>query len=65
MDPIFWVLHPIFEKALHVLWMSPRFRDAYSFEWEDGLSNGSRLSDFLPFTGGLFWTMTLGLGLGR
>ncbi|CAM9521680.1 unnamed protein product [Ascophyllum nodosum] len=50
MDPIFWVLHPIFEKALHVLWMSPRFRDAYSFEWEDGLSNGSRLSDFLPFT---------------
>lgn len=51
MDPLFWVVHPIFEKALHVLWMSPRYRDAYSFEWVDGTSNGSRLEDPLPFTG--------------
>lgn len=51
MDPIFWVLHPIFEKALHVLWMSPKFRDKYTFEWEDGSCNGSKLYDRLPFTG--------------
>lgn len=50
-DPLFFVLHPIFEKGLHVLWMSPKFRDSYSFEWQDGACNGSKLDDFLPFTG--------------
>lgn len=53
MDPLFWVLHPMFEKALHVLWMSPKFRDAYSFAWTDGSCDGSRLDDQLPFTGEL------------
>ena len=53
MDPLFWVLHPMFEKALHVLWMSPKYRDAYSFAWIDGSCDGSRLNDPLPFTGTL------------
>ena len=52
MDPIFWFLHPIFERALHVLWLSPRFRH-YSFDWCDGTCQGSKLGDFLPFTGTL------------
>ena len=51
MDPLFWVLHPMFEKALHVLWMSPKYRDAYSFAWSDGSCDGSKLNDPLPFTG--------------
>lgn len=51
MDPIFWILHPIFEKALHVLWMSPQYRDSYNFEWKDGTCHGSKLDDDLPFTG--------------
>eukprot|EP00903_Cladosiphon_okamuranus_P019564 g17994.t1 len=58
-DPLFFVLHPIFEKGLHVLWMSPRFRDSYSFEWEDGACNGSKLDDFLPFS-----ERDLGMGTG-
>lgn len=51
MDPMFFVLHPMFEKALHVLWMSPQFRDSYSFDWVDGTCQGSKLEDPLPFTG--------------
>lgn len=51
LDPLFFVLHPIFEKALHVLWMSPKFRESFSFEWEDGSCNGSKLDDNQPFTG--------------
>lgn len=63
-DPLFFVLHPMFEKALHVLWMSPKFRDSYSFEWEDGSCTGSKLDDSLPFTGELsfsafFWWLVL------
>lgn len=51
MDPLFFMLHPLFEKGLHVLWMSPAFRDRYSFEWEDGSCTGSRLEDLMPFSG--------------
>lgn len=54
MDPIFWVLHQIFEKALHVLWMSPTWRDSYSFEWVNGTCQGSGLDDELPFSGANF-----------
>lgn len=52
-DPLFFVLHPIFEKGLHVLWMSPKFRDRYTFAWVDGACTGSKLDDSLPFTGAL------------
>ncbi|CAN0399674.1 unnamed protein product, partial [Hapterophycus canaliculatus] len=50
MDPLFWVLHPLFEKALHVLWMSPQFRDTYNFDWIDGSCVGSKIDDRVPFT---------------
>lgn len=50
MDPAFWLFHPLFERALHVLWMSPKFRDNYTFEWSDGSCDGSRYKDELPFT---------------
>lgn len=57
MDPLFTVLHPLFGKALHVLWMSPSHRDNYDFTWE--LSNrgggedgrGKGLWDDMPFSG--------------
>lgn len=51
MDPIFWVLHPMFEKAMHILWLSPLYRDNYTFEWVDGTCSGSGYYDELPFTG--------------
>ncbi len=59
-DPLFFVLHPVFDKAWHVLSMCPKFRDSYSFEWEDGACASSKLEDLLPFTGAsslsrLFW----------
>ena len=55
LDPLFMVVHPIFEKALHVLMLSPTYADKYDFTWEetecgDGVS-GSALDDTLPFTG--------------
>lgn len=51
MDPIFWTLHPNFERALHVLWLSPQYRDTYDFSWVDGTCNGSKYTDELPFSG--------------
>lgn len=60
LDPLFWVLHPIFEKALHILWLSPHYRNAYSFEWKnDGSCNGANVDDALPFT-----EEALGTGIG-
>lgn len=60
LDPIFWVLHPMFEKAMHILWLSPQYRDNYTFEWVDGSCSGSGYTDELPFTENL-----LGLGTGK
>lgn len=55
LDPIFWVLHPIMEKALHVLKLVPDLSDAYDFSWVDhdcgnGVSGGG-LDDKLPVSG--------------
>lgn len=55
LDPLFMVVHPIFEKALHVLLLSPTYADKYDFTWEatdcgDDISGGA-LEDTLPFTG--------------
>eukprot|EP00903_Cladosiphon_okamuranus_P010576 g10001.t1 len=54
LDPLFMVVHPIFEKALHVLLLSPTYADTYDFTWVDtdcgdGVSGGG-LADTLPFT---------------
>lgn len=54
LDPIFWVLHPMFEKAFHILQLSPGYRDTYDFEWagsECAGKTGGRMDDVLPFTG--------------
>ncbi|CAM9857648.1 unnamed protein product [Choristocarpus tenellus] len=59
MDPIFWVLHPIYEKALHVLMLSPHYREAYDFTWVNKTCKGSSLHDDQPFT-----ERMLGLGPG-
>lgn len=50
-DPIFWVMHPIFEKGFHVLQLSPEYRDSFDFEWVNGTCRGSNLYDTLPFDG--------------
>lgn len=48
-------MHPIFEKALHVLRLSPTYKDTYNFDWigtdcGDGVSGGG-IDEELPFTG--------------
>lgn len=50
-DPIFWVLHPMFEKGLHILQLSPQYKNTYDFSWVDGTCYGSGLTDEVPFTG--------------
>lgn len=56
LDPIFWVLHSVFEKAQHILQLSPSYRDTYDFTWVDSGSCddtlGGKLYDRYPFTGG-------------
>ena len=56
LDPIFWVLHSGFEKAQHILQLSPSYRDKYDFAWVDSDQCGddivgSKLYDRYPFTG--------------
>lgn len=51
LDPIFWVLHPIFEKGHHVVELSPRYADRYEFDWVSSTCYGSDITDELPFTG--------------
>ncbi|CAM9833779.1 unnamed protein product [Ectocarpus sp. 12 AP-2014] len=58
-DPIFWVLHPLFEKAMHILLLSPKY-DEYTMEWVDGECTGSGYTDELPIT-----ELALGLGPGE
>lgn len=63
LDPIFWVLHPAFEKASHILELAENYRDTYDFEWVDsdcGSKLGGKITDTFPFTGvhgvgGLGW----------
>eukprot|EP00752_Nemacystus_decipiens_P006546 g5896.t1 len=59
LDPAFFLMHAIFNKALHLLWLSPRYNDAYDWEWEDGPCPGSGYTDELPFS-----EESLGLGTG-
>eukprot|EP00904_Undaria_pinnatifida_P001215 jgi/Undpi1/11094/HiC_scaffold_30.g13392.m1 len=49
-DPLFWMIHPMFERALHVLWLSPEYKDTYDFSWTGSGCYGSALTDNLPFT---------------
>lgn len=51
MDPLFWLFHPIFEKGMHILWMSPKYRDTYDFDWVAGTCYGSAYNDLLPISG--------------
>ncbi|CAN0307687.1 unnamed protein product [Ectocarpus sp. 6 AP-2014] len=57
-DPLFWVLHPLFDKAMHILLLSPKY-DEYTMEWVDGECPGSGYTDELPIT-----ERSLGLGPG-
>ncbi|CAM9998005.1 unnamed protein product, partial [Ectocarpus fasciculatus] len=59
LDPLFYMLHSMFEKALHIVWLSPKYRDSFSMDWADGPCPGSGYTDELPFT-----EAVLGLGDG-
>ncbi len=57
LDPIFWVLHGAYEKAQHILQLSPSYRDTFDFTWVnsgtcDEDSRGGKFFDRYPFTGG-------------
>ncbi|CAM9793594.1 unnamed protein product [Ectocarpus sp. 12 AP-2014] len=54
LDPAFWALHPIFEKATQILQLSPTYKDTYDFTWVgkdcgDGVSGG-QVDETMPFT---------------
>ncbi|CAB1103907.1 TYR [Ectocarpus sp. CCAP 1310/34] len=54
LDPVFWALHPIFEKATQLLQLSPTYKDTYDFTWVgidcgDGVSGG-QVDETMPFT---------------
>lgn len=48
-DPIFWVVHGIFERAFTVLTTAPRYADTYNMTWEGAGCGGSLWKDTLPF----------------
>ena len=50
-DPLFWVWHSIFDRALHVLRMSEHFKSTYNMQWvpTSWTHCGGQLEDHLPF----------------
>lgn len=50
-DPIFWVIHPVLEKGMHVVMLAPDFRETYDYAWVNNTCYGSSVHDKLPFTG--------------
>ena len=44
-DPIFWPIHPIFEKAWQVIRLSPHFKDA-NVTWDNQASSSCNGTDF-------------------
>lgn len=54
LDPIFWVLHPAFEKASHILGLAENYQNTYDMEWvsaDCGNKSGGKLDDTFPFSG--------------
>jgi len=50
-DPVFFAIHPIFEKAWHVLLLStPYSNGTFDMEWTAETCSGSAWNDSLPFT---------------
>eukprot|EP00752_Nemacystus_decipiens_P002673 g2501.t1 len=57
LDPVFWALHPIFEKATQILQLSPTYREKYDFTWigaDCGSLSGGAINETLPFTERVF-----------
>ena len=51
-DPIFWPMHPIFDKMTQVLRLSPAYSRAMNFSWDNGgtsCTSGVGWDDVLPF----------------
>jgi hypothetical protein len=40
-DPVFWSLHPIFDRAWHLLLLSDKYQGTYDLTWTDGTCQGS------------------------
>eukprot|EP00615_Pteridomonas_danica_P010877 CAMPEP_0114338606 /NCGR_PEP_ID=MMETSP0101-20121206/7157_1 /TAXON_ID=38822 ORGANISM="Pteridomonas danica, Strain PT" /NCGR_SAMPLE_ID=MMETSP0101 /ASSEMBLY_ACC=CAM_ASM_000211 /LENGTH=370 /DNA_ID=CAMNT_0001471261 /DNA_START=740 /DNA_END=1852 /DNA_ORIENTATION=- len=47
-DPLFWVMHPIFDKATHALRLSPRY-NTEEFVWNN-LEGSEKYESMTPFT---------------
>jgi len=47
-DPLFWVMHPIFDKATHVLRLSSRY-NTQSFVWNN-IKGFEKYNEMTPFT---------------
>ena len=60
-DPLFWVMHQVFDKAAHALRLSPTYNEG-GFEWDqseytmgrgwDDAKTPFRYEDFEPYVGG-------------
>ena len=48
-DPLFWVIHPIFDNMLHVLRMSPDLEGQFDMSWVSTGCHGAGWDDALPF----------------
>eukprot|EP00611_Tribonema_gayanum_P031302 TRINITY_DN9009_c0_g1_i1.p1 TRINITY_DN9009_c0_g1~~TRINITY_DN9009_c0_g1_i1.p1 ORF type:complete len:500 (+),score=128.10 TRINITY_DN9009_c0_g1_i1:2-1501(+) len=58
-DPIFWVLHGIYDKAMHALTLSPSFSD-FDLSWTNETCGGSMEFDEQPFS-----LLDLGMGTSK
>lgn len=48
-DPVFWPLHPIFDRAWHILLLSDVYTSTYDYSWTDGDCYGSAWEDQQAF----------------
>lgn len=44
-DPIFWPLHPIFDRAWHLLLLSDKYSASYDMTWTNGSCHGASWGD--------------------
>lgn len=49
-DPVFWPLHPIFDRAWHLLLLSNKYSSSYDMTWTNGTCAGASWEDKQVFT---------------
>ena len=48
-DPVFWAIHPFFDKSWHML-LNQQLSFDIDLSWTDGSCYGSGWDDYLPFS---------------